>query len=126
MIASPCTPSEVIVHLETILDGKPNPDGSLTMAELLDGACFAVREGGQIVGAYVLRGQGTEVWVQAAAGRHGTDLAEMFDDLIAKHGRGFKSIGFRTHRAGLVRKAIKRGYQITSRENGYTMKKAIA
>lgn len=125
MIAAPCTPVEIVDHLATILAGKPNPVGSLTMAELLDGKCFAVRDGGRIIGAYVLRGQGGEVWIQAAAGRAGVDLCDLFDDLIAKHGAGFQSIGFKTYRRGLVRKAQARGYRITSQQDGYTMKKAI-
>lgn len=125
MIATPCTPAEIVDHLATILAGKPNPVGSLTMAELMDGQCFAVRDGGRIIGAYVLRGQGSEVWIQAAAGRAGVDLCDLFDDLFAKHGAGFASIGFKTYRRGLVRKAQARGYQITSRQDGYTMKKAI-
>jgi hypothetical protein len=125
MIAAPCTPREAAEHLAAILGRQANPFGNLSMRELLNGACFAVRDGGQVIGAYVLRGQGVQVWVQAAAGRAGVDLCDLFDDLIAKHGAGFESIGFKTYRRGLVRKALARGYQITSRENGYTMKKAI-
>jgi hypothetical protein len=125
MIASPCAPDEAACHLAAILGSNANPFGTLSMGELLNGACFAVRDGGQVIGAYVLRGHGSEVWVQAAAGRAGVDLCDLFDDLIAKHGAGFESIGFRTYRRGLVRKALARGYQITSRENGFTMKKAM-
>ncbi len=125
MIASPCSPSEVIDHLATILDGKANPVGDTSIDELLTGVCFAVRDGARIVGAYVLRGIGDEVWIQAAAGRAEVDLCDLFDNLIAKHGKGFRSIGFRTFRRGLVRKAMARGYRITSQENGYTMRKAL-
>jgi hypothetical protein len=124
MNAAPCSPQFAARHLLPVLR-KANPAGTLAMCLLLDGQPFAVRDDAGVVGVYVLKGQDDQVWIQAAAGRAGVDLCDLFDDLIQRHGAGFASIGFKTYRRGLVRKAQARGYQITGRADGYTMTKAI-
>lgn len=126
MRAAPCTPAEAARFLAPALGAKANPGGAADMAELLRGSCFLVRdEAGRGVGAYVLRGQGGEVWVQAAAGRAGTDLAEVFDGMIEQHGAGFESIAFRTYRRGLVEKAKRRGYMVVDQSDGYILRKKL-
>ena len=120
-----CEPGEVVETLLPVLGRKANPGGR-PLSEALDGQCFKVLDGaGKIVAAYVLRGQGGEVWIQAAAGRADIDLSDVIDDLIAKHGAGFESIAFRTDRVGCVKKALRRGYRIVSTENGFTMRKKL-
>lgn len=109
-----------------VVGRKANPLATLTMDELRDGMPFAVlNDGGQMVGAYVLRGQGGEVWIQAAAGTAEIDLCDVFDDLIAKHGAGFETVAFRTYRRGLVKKSQDRGYQVAGYSDGYTMRKKL-
>jgi hypothetical protein len=127
MIAAPCSPQFAARHLLPVL-AKANQSRTLTMGLLLDGQSYAVRDAaGAVLGVYVLKGQGDQVWIQAAAGRAGLDLCDLFDDLIQRHGAGFASIGFQTTRRGLVRKARARGYQITGGlfTGVYTMTKAI-
>ena len=125
MRAVECSPQLAASFLASVLS-KANPGGAMDMATLLRGRCFAVLdEQENAVGAYVLRGQGAEVWVQAAAGRADIDLCDLFDELIAKHGAGFASIGFRTYRRGLARKAVKRGYELVGVEDGYILRKNL-
>ena len=126
MRARRCAHAEAEEFLGPVMGPKPNPYGALTMRELLDGVPYLVSDDdGRPVGAYVLRGQGSEVWVQAAAGRADIDLSYLFDDLIEQHGAGFKSIAFSTHRRGLVKKALNRGFEIVESSNGYTMRKKL-
>ncbi len=96
------------------------------MGELMQGLCYLVyADNSQVIGAYVLQGQGTEVWIQAAAGSASIDLCDLFDDLIAKHGAGFETVAFRTYRKGLVKRALQYGYAIASDADGYTMRKNL-
>lgn len=126
MRASLCKPEQIADMLRSVLAGKPNPQQELTLAILTDGNCYQVQdEHGQQVGAYVLRGQGSEVWIQAAAGKGKIDFCDLFDDLIAKHGAGFETMAFRTQRRGLVAKALRRGFEITDKNNGYTLRKFL-
>ncbi|MES2163355.1 MAG: hypothetical protein V4476_19550 [Pseudomonadota bacterium] len=128
MRAEPCSANLAASFLVTVLQDKANPRQEMMMVDLLKGRCFVVLDDGDnAIGAYVLNGQGAEVWVQAAAGRPdvGFDLCDLLDDLIARHGAGFESIGFRTYRGGLVRKALRRGYEVVSREDGHIMRKKL-
>jgi hypothetical protein len=128
MRAAECHHSIASAILAPVLDNKANPHGNLAMPDLLSGRAFqVVDEGGALVGAYVLRGQGTEVWVQAAAGRASADLSDEFDALIARHAAGFETVAFRTYRRGLVRKAIARGYHVARRtdDGGYILRKKL-
>lgn len=125
MRAEPCTQQLAESFLGVVLR-KANPRGALDMGTLLRGRCFVVLDNADnAIGAYVLRGEGAEVWVQAAAGRADIDLCDLFDELIAKHGAGFASIGFRTDRRGLARKAIKRGYELVCETEGYILRKTL-
>jgi hypothetical protein len=128
MHAAPCSPIEAARLLAPVLDCKANPFGAMTMDELLTGQRFLVTdESGEPVGAYVLRGQGAEVWIQAAAGSASVDLCDLFDELVIKHGAGFKSIAFRTYRPGLVKKAQQRGYATVNRtdDGAFIMRKKL-
>lgn len=126
MQARRCTPEQAATILRRVTGAKPNPGGKVDIAELTDGACFAVFDRrDKVIGGYCLQGHGSEVWVQAAAGSADIDLCDLFDDLIAKHGAGFQSIAFRTYRRGLVRKALKRGYSIVAEGDGFILRKYL-
>lgn len=124
MRAEGCKPEQVANILRLVLGRKPNPKNELTIDELLTGNCFQVLDGEKQVGAYVLQVNGNEVWIQAAAGKS-KYLSFIFDDLIDKHAAGFKSVAFRTYRAGLVKNAIKCGYEIAEQKDGFTMRKFL-
>jgi hypothetical protein len=86
-----------------------------------EGQCFKVMRGGEIIGAYVLKVQGNEVWVSAAIGRDKDDLTAAMLSMIDFNAQQFGSIGFKTKRRGLVRKAQRHGYEIA----GYIMRKKL-
>lgn len=127
MRAEECSQEQAAQLLRPVLGSKPNPIGSLDMGALVDGRCYWVKnDAGELIGAYVLRGHDREIWIQAAAGCAHVDLCDLFDELIPKHGPGFASIGFKTYRRGLVKKARQRGYVVEHEENGcYTMRKFL-
>lgn len=126
MRANPCTSAEAARFLGPALGVKANPGGMVDMEEVLRGVCFLARDdAGTPVGAYVLRGQGSEVWVQAAAGWAQYDMCDVLDDLFERHAEGFESIAFRTYRRGLVEKAKRRGYTVASESDGYILRKSL-
>lgn len=85
------------------------------------GQCFKVMRGNDIVAAYVLEVRGGEVWISAAAGRDGDDLTAAIFGMIDYNAQQFDSIGFKTRRRGLVKKAQRHGYEIA----GYIMRKKL-
>lgn len=72
---------------------------------------------------YALKVAGSELWIQAAGGAAKIDLTVLGLALIEQQARNahLKSVGFQTRRRGLVRKAIKAGYQV----DGYILRKKI-
>lgn len=121
-----CTAEEAAPHLGAVFSRKANPHQLEDMATLLQGCrCFLVHDGRNIAATYALKGQGGEVWIQAAAGSARLDLCDLLDDLAQQHGAGFQSIGFRTYRRGLVKKARDRGYHVADDTDGYTMRKEL-
>lgn len=127
MRALECSPDDVMGILGRVFRPKANPHGVTDLPGLLQGCrCYRVfDDDGSAIAAYALKGQGSEIWVQAAAGSAAIDLCDVFDDLIPRHGPGFQSIGFRTYRRGLCKKAGDRGYRVIDETDGYTMRKTL-
>jgi len=123
--AKRCAPAEIKNIIAGVLKQQANPFGNLSLDELLNGACFTVEDEQGQIGAYVLIGQGSECWVQAAAGSSRMNLCDLFNELIDKHASGFKTVAFKTYRRGLVKNAIAHGYQIAEHADGYTMRKYL-
>lgn len=96
----------------------------LGLSEIVGGCQFFRLQG--LKGAefgYALKVAGSELWIQAAGGAAKIDLTIFGLALIEQQAKGaaLKSVGFQTRRRGLVRKAIKAGYQV----DGYILRKKI-
>ncbi|OGT05253.1 MAG: hypothetical protein A2Z65_13620 [Gallionellales bacterium RIFCSPLOWO2_02_58_13] len=73
--------------------------------------------------AYALRAAGSELWIQAGGGKASVDLTALGLAAIERQAQGgFRSVGFQTRRRGLVKKAMRAGYQI----DGYIMRKVVS
>lgn len=83
-------------------------------------------ESGQILGAYILKANGPELWIVLGAGRADIDLTVVGLALIEAQGKQFDSIGFVTRRPGLVRKARKLGFAVVAQNAAvYTLRKTL-
>lgn len=73
--------------------------------------------------ALALVAMGRELWIQGAGGADSADLTQagLAACEIEARGRGLESVGFQTRRRGLVKKAIKAGYEI----DGYILRKRL-
>lgn len=122
MRSQACHPDEVRETLAASFTAKTDRSGKYSLDSLIrQGQCFKVMEGDTIVGAYVLKADGIECYVLAAAGRCDGDLTAAMLAFIEDNGAEFDSIGFQTRRRGLVKKAQKHGYEIA----GYIMRKKL-
>lgn len=73
--------------------------------------------------AYALKAAGSELWIQAGGGSASVDLTALGLAAIERQAAGgFKSVGFQTRRRGLVKKAMRAGYQI----DGYILRKVLS
>jgi len=120
---SQCAPDEVRGILAAAYNARTITDGNKRSLDdmLARGLCFKVMHGGAIVGAYVLKIDGPEVWVMLAGGSASVDLSAHGLQLIEQQSAAFDSVGFQTRRRGLVKKAIKAGYEV----HGYILRKKI-
>jgi hypothetical protein len=124
MMVRPCSREAAAILLRPALRGKANPL-QIDAGEATDGNCFAMDDGYEPLGALVLQERGRELWIQAAAGRATGDLCDLIDAVTKQYG-DFDTVAFMTHRRGLSKKAIDRGYEIAALDNGrYTMRKAL-
>lgn len=93
------------------------------------GAAYQVRgEHGKTIAAYLVQAEQGALWITAATGRASVDLVSVIDAAAASQARacGLSSLAFRTERRGLVRKAQRIGYRITSQDgNQYFLRKSI-
>lgn len=91
------------------------------------GQCYRIfEEGGDTIAAYILEASGAELWIALGAGRADLDVTAVGLALIEAQGREFDSIGFKTRRRGLVRKAQRHGYRVDACKDGiYTLRKRI-
>jgi hypothetical protein len=122
-------PAEVRAMLAAGWTVKTDTSGG---AEDLDyllslGQCFKIfDESGMVLAAYILKINGVELWIALGAGRADIDLTAVGLALIEAQGREFDSIGFKTRRRGLVKKAAKHGYRVDACKDGiYTLRKRI-
>ncbi|AOJ83791.1 hypothetical protein WS86_24500 [Burkholderia savannae] len=79
------------------------------------GQCYVLERDGVPFLAWSLRAEGSEAFIQVAAGRAGFDLTEFGLALVERQAEGFRSIAFRTRRRGLVKKAMEHGFYPASR-----------
>lgn len=91
------------------------------------GQCYRLfDDSGETLAAYILKINGPELWIALGAGRADIDLTAVGLALIEAQGREFDSIGFKTRRRGLVKKAGKHGYRVDACNDGiYTLRKRI-
>lgn len=101
----------------------PDPCGTSTPETLAAaGQAFELSaEGGS--GVFVVRKDGTQLWIQAAAGAAADDLTSIGLEVIEEIARRAEcvEVAFQTMRPGLVKKANQRGYQVA----GWILKKAV-
>jgi len=98
---------------ELLLQAEKRGKGGIsdTLSDLLpSGECFKLQQGGETVGAYLLRAQGDELFILAAAGRAKFDLTAAITAIVCKQGAQFETVAFRTIRPGLIKKAVALGY----------------
>jgi hypothetical protein len=117
--ATACAPGEI----RALLDAMPTEKvGAVDLDRIqAEGQSFKIiDQDGKVIGGYVLEAAGSEVWVSAAAGK-GCDVTAIMAGLIECQAGQFDSIGFRTKRRGLVKKAQRHGYEIA----GYIMRKTL-
>ena len=124
-----CAPDAVRAMLAAGWTDKTDTAGGAQSIDYLLslGQCFKLTDdGGEILGAYILKADGAELWIALGAGRADIDLTAAGLALIEAQGREFDSIGFKTKRRGLMRKAAKHGYRVAAENAGiYTMRKAL-
>lgn len=124
-----CEPAEVLGVLSAGWSEKTDTSGGTQSLDYLLslGRCFKiVDETGDILAAYILEIDGAELWVSLGAGRADIDLTAVGLALIEGQGRDFDSIGFKTRRRGLVKKAQSNGYRVDACIDGvYTLRKQI-
>lgn len=93
------------------------------------GAAYEVRdESGRQVAAYLVEASNGALWITAAAGRAPHNLVAVLAGLVEHQARacGFKGVGFRTERRGLVRKAGRVGFVLERQDgNEYFLRKTI-
>lgn len=126
-LCDPCEVRDVLAAGWT--DKTDTSGGGQSLDYLLTlGQCFKLMDGaGKILGAYILKIDGAELWIALGAGRAEVDLTAAGLALIEAQGRQFDSIGFKTKRRGLVKKAEKHGYTVAASNDGiYTMRKKLA
>lgn len=123
-----CDAAEAEVILAPAKSHKTDSGDLFNLGELLDqGTAYKViAPDGPTVAAYVLMPCGSTLWITAAAGRAAFDLVGVISALVINQAGEFDHVGFRTERAGLVRKALRLGYQVTRREGrAYFLRKNI-
>lgn len=102
----------------------PDPRGTSTPESLAAaGQAFELSaDGGS--GVFVVRKDGHQLWIQAAAGAAADNLTDMGMELFDEMARQAEctEVAFQTARPGLVKKANQRGYVVA----GWIMKKAVA
>lgn len=101
----------------------PDPRGTSTPASLAGaGQAFEMSVAGGS-GVFVVRKNGAQLWVEAAAGHAADDLTEIGLELIEEMARqaGCTEVAFQTARPGLVKKTNQLGYQVA----GWILKKAV-
>lgn len=79
-----------------------------------EGESFIAYADGVPFFGYTLAVDGRELIITTAAGRSSFDLVRALAVLVETHGKGFDSIRFHTVRPGLVRKALRLGYQVAA------------
>ncbi len=101
----------------------PDPRGTSTPETLAAaGQAFElIASGGS--GVFVVRKDGAQLWVQAAAGAAADDLTAIGLELIEEMARRAQcsEVAFQTMRRGLVKKANQLGYEVA----GWILKKAV-
>lgn len=91
------------------------PGQVLNIAEVLEhGTAFVACKGGVPFLGYTLEPNGREMVLTTAAGKSDIDLIHALSILLAAHGKEFDSIRFHTIRRGLVRRAMKYGYEVAA------------
>lgn len=101
----------------------PDPRGTSTPASLAGaGQAFELTAAGGS-GVFVVRKNGAQLWIQAAAGHAADDLTQLGLELIEEMARHAEctEVAFQTERPGLVKKANQRGYEVA----GWILKKAV-
>ncbi|MEO8839440.1 MAG: hypothetical protein ABI351_12090 [Herbaspirillum sp.] len=128
MMITPCRLDSVRGILSRAITAKTGGVGRFDLDDLNHGAvCMQIQEDdGEVVAAYLLKAEGKTLWVRAAAGRSVMDLCDVLDAAITHQAQNFERIGFQTRRAGLIKKASDRGYQVTGIKDGFTaMEKSL-
>jgi hypothetical protein len=128
MRAVACCAGEAAQLLAGLKSAKTDSADRYDLAEVIAAghAYKIVTARGQAVACYVLARLGARLWIMAAAGRAAFDLTGAINALVAAQAAGCESIGFRTERPGLVRKAERLGYQVTRQEgSAYYLRKNI-
>lgn len=128
MRAVVCPPGEALGLLAPIRGRRTDAQGRFDLADLIArGAAYKIVDGaGVVLGAYVLDANWPLLWITAGAGRADVDMTAVIDALVTAQGGGFAEVGFRTERPGLVRKARRLGYQVTSRDGpAYFLRKSL-
>lgn len=107
-------PGEVRDLLRAAHSEKTDPAGRFSVDSMIAaGTCWKIVEGGVITAALLTSEEGGALWVLIAAGRSCTDLVDVMAAHLQQHAAGrYNSIGFRTARKGLVRKAERHGYEV--------------
>lgn len=107
-------PGEVRDLLRAAHSVKTDPSGRFSVDSMIaGGTCWKIVESGAITAALLTSEEGGALWVLIASGRSCTDLVDIMAAHLQQHAAGrFSSIGFRTARKGLVRKAERHGYEV--------------
>lgn len=108
-------PDEVREILRAAVNAKTDPSAQYSADDLMQqGQCWKFVEAGVIVGAMVTAEQRAGyLWVLLAGGRSEEDLANLIAEHMQRTAAGrYYGLAFRTVRAGLVRKAMRHGFEI--------------
>lgn len=128
LIIDPVPFVQVADYLGQAFDARTDTTlGMIGCEETCRGASvFQVQgERGEMIGAYALgyseHDAGRVAWIRAAGGASGVDLTRLLVPAIEGQATGAMQLAIHTRRAGLVRKLLKQGYEIT----GVTLRKAL-
>jgi hypothetical protein len=86
-----------------------------------NGFGFILEQGGKPILGYTLEIDGGELFITSASGRAAVDLVDIGLEIVEAQAAGMDSVGFKTKRRGLVKKAQSKGYKVV----GYIMRKSL-
>jgi hypothetical protein len=117
----PATAAEILPFVADAARFDPKTQTGAVQRVARNGSGYVIEQAGVPVMGYTVEVDGGELFITSASGRAAFDLVKLGLGVIEKQAAGFDSVGFKTMRRGLVKKAQKQGYRIVA----YIMRKDL-